>query len=60
MPVIGFLDNSSPDPSFRAAFNEGLSQSGYDDSRNAVIEYRWAEGHNERRQRLRLICSVVK
>jgi putative ABC transport system substrate-binding protein len=48
MPVIGFLDNSAPDQSFRAAFIEGLSQSGYNDGRNVLIEFRWAEGHNER------------
>jgi putative ABC transport system substrate-binding protein len=67
MPLIGFLDNSSPDPSFRAAFIEGLSQSGYDDGRNVVIEYRWAEGHNERlpafaadlvRRQVRVIATV--
>jgi len=67
MPVIGFLDNSSPDPSFRAAFIEGLSQSGYADGRNVVIEYRWAEGHNERlpalaadlvRRQVRVIATV--
>ena len=48
VPVIGFLDNSSPDSSFLAAFIEGLSQSGYSDGQNVTIEYRWAEGHNER------------
>jgi putative ABC transport system substrate-binding protein len=67
MPVIGFLDNSSPDPSFRAAFIEGLSQTGYNDGRNVAIEYRWAEGHNERlpalaadlvRRQVRVIATV--
>jgi len=66
-PVIGFLDNSSPDPSFRAAFIEGLSQTGYNDGRNVVIEYRWAEGRNERlpalaadlvRRQVRVIATV--
>jgi putative ABC transport system substrate-binding protein len=36
MPVIGFLDNSSPDLSFRAAFIEGLSQTGYNDPRSRL------------------------
>ena len=67
LPVIGFLDNSSPDPSFRAAFIEGLSQTGYNDGRNVAIEYRWAEGHNERlpalaadlvRRQVRVIATV--
>jgi putative ABC transport system substrate-binding protein len=48
MLVIGFFDNSSPDPSFLTAFTEGLGASGYADGRNVTIEYRWAEGHNER------------
>src|ERR1700730_6823412 len=48
VPVIGWLDNSSRSSSFLAAFIEGLSQSGYSDGQNVTIEYRWAEGHNER------------
>ncbi|MFZ0148051.1 MAG: ABC transporter substrate binding protein [Xanthobacteraceae bacterium] len=61
------LDNSSPDPSFRAAFIEGLSQTGYNDGRNVAIEYQWAEGHNERlpalaldlvRRQVRIIATV--
>jgi putative ABC transport system substrate-binding protein len=48
MPVIGFLDNASPNPTFVAAFIEGLRRSGYSDGRNVTIEYRWAEGQNER------------
>ena len=50
MPVVGFLNGASPDgyaPSV-AAFREGLKEAGYVDGQNAIIEYRWAEGHYDR------------
>jgi putative ABC transport system substrate-binding protein len=50
MPVIGFLNGSSPD-GYRpmlAAFHKGLEESGYVEGRNVAIEYRWAEGHYDR------------
>jgi putative ABC transport system substrate-binding protein len=50
MPVIGFLSTASPGTITAnvAAFREGLSQDGYVEGRNFVIEYRWAEGHYDR------------
>jgi hypothetical protein len=50
MRVIGFLSNISPSPIARplAAFREGLKQAGYIESQNVAIEYRWAEGRNDR------------
>jgi putative ABC transport system substrate-binding protein len=50
MPVIGFLSNISPDPIARpmAAFRDGLKGAGYIEIQNVAIEYRWAEGRNDR------------
>lgn len=50
MPVIGFLGSESADlfASRLRAFHEGLGETGYVESRNVSIEYRWADGHNDR------------
>jgi putative tryptophan/tyrosine transport system substrate-binding protein len=50
MPVIGFLNTRAPeqDPHLLAAFREALREAGYVEGRNVTIEYRWAEGHNDR------------
>jgi len=47
MPVIGYLSASSSSPSL-AAFRQGLSETGYVEGQNLAIEYRWAEGHDDR------------
>jgi putative ABC transport system substrate-binding protein len=50
MPVIGFLDPSSPERStdMVRAFLLGLGEEGYFEGRNVVIEYRWADDQNDR------------
>ena len=50
MPVIGFLSPRSAvaAPAITAPFLEGLKQAGYAEGRNLAIEYRWADGLNDR------------
>jgi putative tryptophan/tyrosine transport system substrate-binding protein len=50
MPVVGFLHSASPGPFARAvdAFRKGLSETGYIEGRNVIVEYRWAEGQYNR------------
>jgi len=50
MPVIGFLSSASPDVySIRLrAFHQGLKETGYVEGQNVEVEYRWAEGENNR------------
>jgi putative ABC transport system substrate-binding protein len=50
MPVIGFLGVASPEPwaDRLRALRQGLSETGYVEGRNVAIEYRWAEGQNDR------------
>ena len=49
-PVIGFLSARSPDESasLLAEFHRGLAEAGFAEGRNVKIEYRWAEGRNDR------------
>jgi putative ABC transport system substrate-binding protein len=46
MPVVGFIDPSSPDKyaPFLAAFREGLREVGFVEGRNVAVELRWAQG----------------
>ena len=50
MPVIGYLGSETPEKfGIRVtAFQQGLSAMGFDDGRNVKIEYRWANGQNDR------------
>jgi putative ABC transport system substrate-binding protein len=50
LPVIGFLSSASPDLyAIRLrAFHQGLKDAGYVEGQNVAVEYRWAEGQNNR------------
>jgi putative ABC transport system substrate-binding protein len=50
MPVVGFVSSRSLDGSARhaAAFTNGLSETGYVEGQNVVVEYHWLSGQNDR------------
>jgi putative tryptophan/tyrosine transport system substrate-binding protein len=51
MPVIGVLAPFALSDYWRprmAALHRGLAEIGYVEGRNLAVEYRWAEGHNDR------------
>src|SRR3979411_550645 len=70
MPVIGYLDPTSPDTFAERlrAFRQGLKETGHVEGENVAIEYRWAEGHFDRlpelaadlvRRRVTVIVAVA-
>jgi putative ABC transport system substrate-binding protein len=50
MPVIGFLHSGAPGPNANrvAGFRKGLSEAGFVEGQNLAIEFRWADGQNDR------------
>jgi putative ABC transport system substrate-binding protein len=50
VPVIGFLHNASLETRREgiAGFHRGLAEIGYIEGQNVTIDYRWAEGLNDR------------
>jgi putative ABC transport system substrate-binding protein len=54
MPVIGLIDSTAPEthPNLLRSFREGLSETGYVEGRNVVIEYRWSDGQYDRTPQL--------
>jgi ABC-type uncharacterized transport system substrate-binding protein len=50
MPVVGYLGSESPElfASRLNAFRQGLASTGFVEGKNVVIQYRWAQGRNDR------------
>jgi putative ABC transport system substrate-binding protein len=50
VPTVGFLNSGSPDTEGDRvqAYRRGLRETGYAEGHSVRIEYRWADGHNER------------
>jgi putative tryptophan/tyrosine transport system substrate-binding protein len=50
LPVVGFLDIQSAKgfEVYADAFRQGLKEAGFIEGKSVVIEWRWAEGHDER------------
>jgi putative ABC transport system substrate-binding protein len=54
MSIVGYLSNTSPDAHapYVAALRQVLNEAGYIENENLAMEYRWAQGENERLQGL--------
>jgi putative tryptophan/tyrosine transport system substrate-binding protein len=50
MPVIGYLSGATFEMmrDYVAAFHRALADAGFTEGRNVAIDYRWADGHNDR------------
>src|SRR5207249_10796091 len=48
VPRIGFVTGASPEGPYVEDFRRGLRDLGYNEGKNIVVEYRYAEGKNER------------
>src|SRR6516225_11203132 len=50
LTVVGFLGSASPEAYARRlrAFHQALKEIGYVEGQNVEVEYRWAEGQNNR------------
>jgi putative ABC transport system substrate-binding protein len=61
-PVIGFLGSESPalSASLLPFFRQGLGDLGFVEGQNVAIDYRWAEGRNDRCPPWRPIWSVAR
>src|SRR5215472_16082407 len=49
-PVVALINGGAPNASapYAAAFRKGLSEIGYDEQKNVMVEYHWLEGQYAR------------
>ena len=52
VPVIGFLNTTSPDAYRLRGFHQGLKEAGFVEGENVAVEYRWADNQTDRLQTL--------
>jgi putative ABC transport system substrate-binding protein len=54
IPVVGFIRNTSllDSTQLLIAFRQGMKETGFVEGQNVAIEYRWAEGQDDRLQAL--------
>jgi len=57
VPRIGYLRAETPPAVDVEAFRQGLREHGYVEGENIIVEYRWAEGNEER---LRAVVAELK
>ena len=48
MPVVGFLNATSPDAYRLRAFHQGLKEAGFVEGENVAVEYSWADNQTDR------------
>ncbi|MGC1972643.1 MAG: hypothetical protein WA712_15125, partial [Pseudolabrys sp.] len=50
LPVVAFIRDGTADASarFAAAFRKGLSETGYVEGQNVIVEYHWLEAQYDR------------
>ena len=61
LPTIGFLGQSpSAMRDWVGAFSRRLAELGWIDGHNVAIEYRWAEGRNERSAEIARADEVIE
>jgi ABC-type uncharacterized transport system substrate-binding protein len=60
VPVVGYLSVGTPEASTNSLteFRKGLSETGYVEGRNVMIEYRWA--HNDNTRLPDLVADLVR